>query len=376
MTNLDLSSAGRWASAGSAKSTWGPLSPAALRAAWHPNKLVMGLSKNSGLIGISNCRPLFHKNMAQTSWTVIWTLLQHRLMVCYSTLPQSLPHCLRQASDSTSGWVVLGSSSWGNPWHENGSCQVTAACLRRASLPCHEKTLKGRSLSTQPIGHQCREKHQFTAILRPLWRRWQQLCQPARSPNIHSWCWTAGHTKNRKSINFITPMGKRLSKCQRQRDWSGWSSLPHQFSAHCSTLEKENNCEDAEPVVGFSNFCPFWGAPSACCFLAASTLASSRCKWTRHRTRQRIHDPNLDALVPCLSLLLHLLWNYNRNVAMLLPIPKSPVNSWVSYGFIWSEVHIRVAPQLLLLLVFALEVEVGWGFVLPHHIRRSTLLYL
>lgn len=37
MTNLGLSSAGRWASAGSAKSTWGPLSPAALRAAWHPN---------------------------------------------------------------------------------------------------------------------------------------------------------------------------------------------------------------------------------------------------------------------------------------------------------------------------------------------------
>ena len=47
-------------------------------------------------------------------------------------------------------WVALGSSSWGNPWHENGSCQVTAACLRRASLPSHEKTRKGRSLSTQP----------------------------------------------------------------------------------------------------------------------------------------------------------------------------------------------------------------------------------
>ena len=243
--------------------------------------------------------------MAQTSWTVIWTLLQHRLMVCYSTLPQSLPHCLRQASESTSGWVALGSSSWGNPWHENGSCQVTAACLRRASLPSHEKTRKGRSLSTQPRSQVINVKKNinsgpFCDLLGGVGSRSVSLLVV---PNIHSWCWTAGHTKNLKSINFITPMGKRLSKCQRQMDWSGALSLTSSVhTAFVCTLEKGKQLWiDAEPMVG-SNFCPFWGAPSACCFLAASTLASSRCKWTRHHTRQQIHaDPNLDALVPCLQ---------------------------------------------------------------------------
>ena len=126
-----------------------PLGPPDTQTNWW--WMVMGLSKNSGFIGISTCRPLLHQKHGPNFMDChIWTLLQRRLMVCYSPLPQSLPHCLRQASDSTSGWVVWGSSSWGKPWHENGSCQVTAACLRRASPPSYEKTRKGRSLSTQP----------------------------------------------------------------------------------------------------------------------------------------------------------------------------------------------------------------------------------
>ncbi len=115
----------------------------------HTQKIGDATFKKFGIDWNSICRALFNQNMAQTSWTHMDSST-HELLVCYSTLPQSLPHCLRQASDSTSGWVVLGSSSWGKPWHKSGSCQVTAACPHRVSLPSHEMTRKERSLSTQP----------------------------------------------------------------------------------------------------------------------------------------------------------------------------------------------------------------------------------
>ena len=203
-------------------------------------------------------------------------------------------------------------------------------------------------------GHQCKEKHQFRAILRPLWRRWQQLCQPARSPNIHSWCWTAGHTKNQKSINFI------LSKCQRQRDWSGWSSLLTSWvhTAFVCTLEKEKQLwRCRSPWSAFLIFVhsEVPHQPVASWPLQHWPLRGASGPGTAPGSK--IHaDPNLDALVPCLSLLLHLLWHYNRNVAMLLPIPKSPVNSWVSYD-------LRFTSVLLLSCCFCLFLPWRWKWV-------------
>lgn len=69
----------------------------------HTKKVGDGTFKKIGIDWNSSFRLLDHCFTKAKLHGLSYGLSQCGLMVCYSTLPQSLPHCLRQASDSTSG---------------------------------------------------------------------------------------------------------------------------------------------------------------------------------------------------------------------------------------------------------------------------------